>query len=352
MADIGTEDVAGLLQDISPEEPSGPNLEYDPVFLELEQAAKGKPEVQYGGTITPEVPPDWKQVKTLSLDLIARSLDLRVAVPLTRALLKLQGVSGLASGLLLIEKLLDQHWDSVHPQLDPDDGMDPMLRVNTLSALCESSTILRDFREATLVASRAHGRFSLKEIDIATGEAEAPEGEEKVALAVIDAAFIDADPEAAKHILDALEMAYLSNARIESVLTEKVGVAQALDLSPLTKLLKRARDFVRERVASASPSAELAGDADATAGGVASGAGGGAHVAITGEVSSRDDVVRMLGKICAYYARNEPSSPIPLLLLRAQRLVDKSFVEILQDLAPDGLTQIYNISGTQAESEG
>ncbi len=270
-------------------------------------------------------------------------------MPLTRALLKLQGVSGLAAGLLLIEKLLEQRWDTVHPQLDPDDGLDPMLRVNTLSALCESGTMLRDFREAALVASRAHGRFSLKEIDIATGESELPEGEEKVALGVIDAAFLDADADLSKNTLDALEQAYQSNARIESILTDKVGVAQALDLSPLTKLLKRARDFVRERVAPASQAGEQAGEA-ASADGAAATAGSAAPAPITGEVNSRDDVVRMLGKICAYYARNEPSSPIPLLLTRAQRLVDKSFMEILQDLAPDGLNQIHNISGTQSES--
>ncbi|WP_394777789.1 type VI secretion system protein TssA [Undibacterium sp.] len=348
MADLGKEDVDKFLQDISAEEPSGPNLEYDPAFLELEQAAKGKPEVQYGGTITAEVPPDWKQVKNLSLELIARSQDLRVAVPLARALLKLQGVSGLAAGLLLIERMLEQHWDTVHPQLDPDDGLDPMLRVNTLSALCESSTILRDFREAPLVASRAHGRYSLKEIDISTGEVEAPEGEEKVALAVIDAAFADADADINKQTLDALEQAFQSNARIESVLTDKVGVAQALDLSPLTKLLKRARDFVRDRIA---PAAEATGgEASSEDNGSAPAGGGVAPAAITGEVRSREDVVRMLDKICAYYARNEPSSPIPLLLLRAQRLVDKSFMEILQDLAPDGLNQIHTISGTQSES--
>ncbi|MES2069602.1 MAG: type VI secretion system protein TssA [Pseudomonadota bacterium] len=351
MADLGIVDVDNFLQEVSPEEASGPNLEYDPAFLELEQAAKGKPEVQYGGTITPEVPPDWKQVKLLSLDLINRSRDLRVAVPLSRALLKLQGVGGLATGLLLIEKLLEQRWDSVHPQLDPDDGLDPMLRVNTLSALCESGTMLRDVREAPLVLSRAHGRFSLREIDIATGEIEAPEGEEKIALAVIDAAFIDADADAMKNMFGALEQAYQSNTRIEALLTEKVGVAQALDLSPLSKLLKRARDFVRERVAPASQSAfDETGEAVSADGGDASGQRNAAPAAIAGEVGSRDDVVRMLDKICAYYARSEPSSPIPLLLLRAQRLVNKSFVEILQDMAPDGLNQIYNISGTKGES--
>ncbi|HSY29901.1 MAG TPA: type VI secretion system protein TssA [Burkholderiaceae bacterium] len=345
MADLDIEEVVKFAREFSPEEPSGPNLEYDPTFLALELAAKGKPEVQYGGTITPEEPPDWKQVKSLSLELIARSRDLRVALPLCRALLKIQGVSGLAAGLALIEKLLEERWDTVHPQLDPDDGLDPTLRVNILSALCEAGTLLRDFKDAPLVESRAHGRFNLKAIDLATGETEPVEGEEKISLSVIDAAFTDAD--ASKGVYDALKQAYQSSTHIESVLTEKVGVAQALDLSPLTKILKRAVDFVHARVSPESQFADQGVDDTAPGSNDATASGG---RAITGEVNSRDDVVRMLDKVCAYYSRNEPSSPVPLLLSRAQRLVHKSFVEILQDLAPDGLTQIYNISGTNIES--
>ena len=53
----------------------------------------------------------------------------------------------------------------------------------------------------------------------------------------------------------------------------------------------------------------------------------------------------MLDNICAYYANHEPSSPVPLLLKRTRRLIDKNFVEILEDLAPDGLKQFHMISG-------
>jgi len=51
-------------------------------------------------------------------------------------------------------------------------------------------------------------------------------------------------------------------------------------------------------------------------------------------------MVRMLDKIYDYYARHEPSSPIPLLLRRARRSLVKDFMDIMQDLAPDALTQI------------
>jgi type VI secretion system protein ImpA len=40
-----------------------------------------------------------------------------------------------------------------------------------------------------------------------------------------------------------------------------------------------------------------------------------------------------------YFRRNEPSSPIPLFVDRAKRLVAKDFLEVLADIAPDALAQ-------------
>lgn len=60
-------------------------------------------------------------------------------------------------------------------------------------------------------------------------------------------------------------------------------------------------------------------------------------------VTSRAEALHLLDLACRYYQENEPSSPLPLLIARARRLADKSFLEILQDLAPDGLGQAQNI---------
>jgi type VI secretion system protein ImpA len=53
----------------------------------------------------------------------------------------------------------------------------------------------------------------------------------------------------------------------------------------------------------------------------------------------------MLDEICAWYARNEPSSPVPPLLRRASRLVGLSFTELLRTLAPGGLSEFQQLSG-------
>ena len=67
--------------------------------------------------------------------------------------------------------------------------------------------------------------------------------------------------------------------------------------------------------------------------------------ALSGQVRSREDVVRALERILAYYAKNEPSSPIPLLVERCKRLVTMGFLDIIRELAPDGVGQIETLSG-------
>ncbi|MBX3436473.1 MAG: hypothetical protein KF861_03210, partial [Planctomycetaceae bacterium] len=63
------------------------------------------------------------------------------------------------------------------------------------------------------------------------------------------------------------------------------------------------------------------------------------------QVGSRRDVVAILNALCDYYYRNEPSSPVPLFLQRARRLVNMDFVDIVRNLAPDGLADVSRWAG-------
>lgn len=358
-------DSLGLLKDPDASQPCGPNLEYDPVFLQLEQALQGKPEIQYGDTLTPAVPPDWKVITALCADLLARSYDLRVAVPHTRALLHVDGIGGFARGLGFLCLLLEECWDSVHPQLDPEDDNDPTERVNTLATLVAPSAVLSDFAAATLVQSRAHGRFNLRDIDAAMldpagssgGQGASNDAAAKPSLTIIETAIAEADAGWMDAVLPALADALAHAKRIEMVLTEKVGVSHSLDMAPLTKMLKRAHGFLSERVASVGPAAQdalaPANEANAEAAPRAAHASQPAQAARRGDdISSREDVVRTIEKLCAYYARHEPSSPVPLLLERAKRLVPKNFFEIMEDLAPDGIAQLTVVSGPREQGRG
>ena len=350
---MSTIDVSDLLQEVEPGAACGPNLEYDPVFVALELAVLGKPEVQYGETITAAVPPEWKVVRKMAAELLARSRDLRLAVYLLRAELALTGIGGMAEGLHLIERLLGERWDSVHPELDADDDNDPMLRINSLAVLTDSGTVLKDLKDATLVVLPGLGPLTLRMLEIASGELAPPKGTEKIAVESIDKALADVPDEALDGAVERLTRALDSVISIEALLVRQVGTSQALNLDGLSKPLKRGRDFLAQRATARAPagaSADADGSGEAGQPADAGAAGQGARGApISGAIASRGDVVRMLDKLLEYYHRHEPSSPLPLLLERAKRLVPKNFMEILEDLAPDGLSQLKVIKGPEQE---
>ncbi|VAW53117.1 Uncharacterized protein ImpA [hydrothermal vent metagenome] len=67
-------------------------------------------------------------------------------------------------------------------------------------------------------------------------------------------------------------------------------------------------------------------------------------------MNSREDVIKALDMACNYFKQNEPSSPVPLLLQRAKRLVSMDFMDIIRDLTPAGVTQAEDIGGTSSQN--
>jgi type VI secretion system protein ImpA len=60
---------------------------------------------------------------------------------------------------------------------------------------------------------------------------------------------------------------------------------------------------------------------------------------------SRSDAQLMLEKVKQYFVQHEPSHPAPLMIDRVQRMIALDFMDIIRDLAPDGVHQLENIFG-------
>ena len=73
------ESIEKLLQPVSPEQPCGPDLSYDPSFDALETLLKGKPEVEIGNVQKPAEPPDWMELQKQSSEFLTKSKHLRIA---------------------------------------------------------------------------------------------------------------------------------------------------------------------------------------------------------------------------------------------------------------------------------
>jgi type VI secretion system protein ImpA len=62
-------------------------------------------------------------------------------------------------------------------------------------------------------------------------------------------------------------------------------------------------------------------------------------------IRNREDVLRALDAVCSYYQAHEPSSPLPILLKRCRDLVPKSFLDVVQELLPESVSQIKKLAG-------
>jgi type VI secretion system protein ImpA len=338
-------DTENLLQPIAGDEPTGTNLEYDSAFAALERSALGKAEQQIGETIVPGEPPDWKVVHEQAAALLGRSKDLRIVSHLVRALLHREGFVGLSEGLLVVCGLLERYWEPLHPRLDPDDQHDPTIRISALAILSDPQLLLA-LRSAPLVQSRAFGPISVRDIAIASGEAPAVPDAPKMEMTAVEAAFQDVTDEALEKTATAITRSFEHLRRIEAAFTSSAGVPGP-DVTGLTQLLNQANRAIGPRLERRKASAAAAaGTKDENA---VHSNGTGARMATTGEITSREDVVRALDKICDYYARHEPSSPLPLLLHRCKRLATMSFIEIVREMVPDGLSQVEIIAGKREE---
>ena len=342
---MSTFDVDALLLPLDPQAPCGPpEMEYDEVYQALETAARGKPEQQFGDTVIPAEDPDWAQMRTLALALFTRTLDLRVAVHLLRASLHTHGLRALADGLSLVTGLLERHWNHVWPQLDADDGHDPTERLNALAPLNDLMSVLADVRVARIPGDRSG--VTGRTLELASGKATAMADEKLPSVASLLPVLRAADG-ADPGFTAALAGLPAQVTHLDTLLSERVSTASP-DFKPL-RLLVRAIAEVSAAAGgsvSAAVSAALpAGAADLAGTPVVAAMPLPLAVTAPGEITSREDAIRQLDRVCDWIERHEPSHPAPLLIKRAQRLMHKNFFEIIRDLAPDGLDSVEKIAG-------
>lgn len=341
-------DLEGLLKPIDAAAPSGPDLRYSPEYAELDRALAGKPERVLGNSVVAAEPPDWRTARDKASALLASTKDLRIGVALARALLEIDGLAGFGDGLALVRQLVEQFWDTLHPQLDAEDDNDPTARVSAMAELTHRD-VIQALRSVPLITSRAFGPVSLKVIDAALAGARAPApaaGNGTAApaptAATIEAAFQEATTEALAQALAAVTRCADEARTLAEKWAERLP-GTGPDFTEFRRVIAQAQQAVKARM---DQRQDAPGAAQAPSPDGASAAGAPAPRPRTlAEIDSREDVLRAIDAICAYYARHEPSSPVPLLLQRSKRLVTMSFMDILKEMVPDSIESVQKITG-------
>lgn len=344
-------DGQALLEPISADAPCGKNLEDTDVLAaldayqifgqtSLEPAAEEKDQPKRKEARKSDRPPNWAEIRDEALTALRTSKDLRLLAYLGAATLRTDGIPAFSETLGIAS-----HWLAVYPtQVFPVVDEDALIRQNALNNFADSVAVIDGLRRTPLVSHRQHGRFSIRDVDLLTGEVQPGAKETKPDEAQVKAAFDATALDELKTLQLTLDSALSAIASIDSAMREANGSAFAPTFDSLSAQFKKMSAFVGARVAAHPENASAAPQ-----GGEAASGGAGSMVMAVGAIKSRQDAIRALDAAAEFFRLNEPSSPIPLFLDRAKRLVSKDFLEVLADVAPDALPQARSAGGLRDE---
>jgi type VI secretion system protein ImpA len=317
-----------LLRPISGESPCGQNLEDTPLLASFDT-------FRLFGQATPLDPaPEWGEIRDNAVEALQKSKDLRLLAHLASAVLRTDGLPAFAETLTVAAEWLGRYWNQVYPLVDED----AILRRSALNCFADQMAVIDGLRRTPLVDSRQHGRFSLRDFDVASGQLQPAPAEVRPDEARINAAFAAMPLEDLTRMQHSAAAALAALQRIDSLMRDGGGPGAAPSFDALSSQLGRIDRILRVQLA-ARPN----GNVDAAEPAPVPPAG--QAPALTGGIRSREEAIRALDAVAEFFRRSEPSSPIPLFLERAKRLVSKDFFEVLADIAPDALAQARAAGG-------
>jgi type VI secretion system protein ImpA len=322
-------DSDALIRPLGEGEPCGANLE------DTQQMAAIDAFRIFGQDSPLKVDTDWRAIREASQEALATSKDFRLLAHLAAAGLRMDGVTSLVDSLTVAAHWLTDYFDTVYPRVDDD----AVLRKNALNYFADRMAIIDALRRAALVSNRQLGTFSLRHVEIAEGTL-SPGEEERAqppSQSVIVGAFSAARQEELIQVVTSLGSGLDALKSIGSIMVEKQGVQAAPDTGPLSETLTKMKEIVSRHVRAPVEEGAAGADGEAAAAGV------------PGQIRSREDAIRSLDAISEFFRRAEPSSPVPLFVDRAKRLIARDFLEVLAELAPDSLDAVKQVGGIRDE---
>jgi type VI secretion system protein ImpA len=321
-------DTDALIRPLGDAEPCGTNLE------DTQQMAAIDAFRIFGQPTPLKAETDWRAIKDASLEALGMSKDFRLLAHLAAAGLRIDGLQSLFDSLTVSARWLTDYFDSVYPRVDED----AVLRKNALNYFADRMAIVDALRRVPLVSNRQLGVFSLRHVEIVAGNLTPTEedGAQPPTEAQINAAFTAAPQAELTQLHAGLAAGTEALKSIAAMMVEKQGVQASPDTGPLSDTLARMKEVVSRHIR--VPVAEGAEGADE-----------GAEGGVPGQIRTRDDAIRSLEAISEFFRRAEPSSPVPMFVDRAKRLIARDFLEVLAELAPDSLAAVKQVGGIHDE---
>ena len=371
-------DLEALLAPIDGDNPSGESLRYEGTYDQIKEARREDEVLAQGDWSRDLKVADWPLVIKLATNaLLTKTKDFQIAVWLTEGVVKHDRYDrwvALRDGLNLLRGLHENFWETVYPEIDPEDDEGPLAsRANVLAALDARLAVI--IKELPLTAGQKYSYLHYlesKQFDIPENiEALEYEQQEKFkalkAQAEADRKVTGEDWRKAKAATsrDFIEARF-------ALINECWDAYKALDaemdakfaretpgLGELKKSLDEIRtlvDLIVKEKQKAEPredelggeSTEVENDAAVTS------AGGGGFAISGGAIRSRQEALKRLSEIAAFFRQTEPHSPVSYAVDRAVKWGNMPLEAWLADVLKDGtaLESVREVLGFNTGNSG
>jgi type VI secretion system protein ImpA len=254
--------------------------------------------------------------------LIQRTRDIRLLVIQARVQILNRDLAGFGTSLAAVAYWLNEFWDQVHPVGEA------AARINAIETL-DIPTVTFSLQYAPLFEAPRLGTITYRSLLIATGEAKARAGEQKLDAAPILEARATANTATLGAVCESVAMV---RSAIDQIRNAFVMHGAAAGLDNLSQLVGKIQAFIDPVEATKASAAEADGATSAAT------AGPGPRSC----AEARDS----LAAVADYYSRHEPSSPTLPLVRQAHQLIGKSFLEVIRILVPAHLEKAaFQIGG-------
>jgi type VI secretion system protein ImpA len=339
ISELETADLEAILAPLAGDQPTGVDLRQDhkpkSIYFRLRDARSEARDAERqadseGGD--EGVPALWRPVATMAIGALkSNSKDLEVATWLTEALVRIAGLRGLMAGATVIAGLVERHWDGLFPMPEENDMEMRLAAIAGLSGQGADGTLMQPLRKSPLFPRADGSPFSLWQYQASrdlSGISDPARRAQRLEAGVLPFEEVEkearlAGPAHWSSQRDVITQVLASWKEMERVLDEKAGAA-----SPSGLRVRELLEIVLEACNRFAPPDETQGASEATAG-----AGGGS--ATPGAIGGREQALRQLTEIAAWFKRNEPSSPIGFTLDEAVRRARLGWPDLVAELVSD-----------------
>jgi type VI secretion system protein ImpA len=356
-------DFDALLAPISEENPAGENLRYSGIYDEIAEARRSDDALVQGDWQTELKTADYRTVIQSATDALTnKAKDLQIAAWLSESLVMQHGFLGLRDGLILMTRLEEQFWDTLHPEIDEGDMEG---RANAISWMDAQTAFAIKKVAITQGAGYSYidwedaKRFTLpanfdtlppEQQEALQAEQSRAEREGKISGDLWKKARAATRRQFCEELNYAIEECIAGLKELNRVNDELYDRNQVPSTPQLAKSLDEIHSQVKKILADKRIEEPDPADQEAYANGEAAddgaprtaGTGGG-----RGAIDSRADALRRLGEIATFFQRTEPHSPVSYIVQRAVKWGNMPLDSWLQEVVKD-----ENVLGNIRETLG